>query len=67
VFQKKLNLWVVNKYIIMEKIKMIINHPLSKGIGCGIIGSMLLLEGHMMYSGIAFGVGLREILYAFKS
>ncbi len=51
----------------MEKMKMLINHPLSKAIACGIVGSMLLLEGHSLYSGIAFGMGLREMLLAFKT
>jgi len=51
----------------MEKIKQIVNHPLSKGVLCGIIGAVLLLEGHALYSGLAFGVGLREILLAFKA
>ena len=51
----------------MDKIKEIVNHPLSKGVACGIIGTVLLLEGHALYSGLAFGVGLREILLAFKS
>jgi hypothetical protein len=55
------------KIIIMEKMKMLINHPLSKAIACGIVGSMLLLEGHALYSGIAFGMGLREMLLAFKT
>tara|TARA_B100001094_G_scaffold58745_1_gene54215 strand:- start:8578 stop:8733 length:156 start_codon:yes stop_codon:yes gene_type:complete len=50
----------------METIKEIINHPLSKAVACGIIGSMLLFHAHPMYAGIAFGIGLREFLYAFK-
>jgi len=50
----------------METIKEIINHPLSKALACGIIGSMLLLHAHPMYAGIAFGIGVREFLYAFK-
>jgi len=55
------------KTIIMEKMKMLVNHPLSKAIACGFIGAMLLLEGHALYSGIALGMGLREMLLAFKS
>jgi len=50
----------------METIKEIINHPLSKAVACSIIGSMLLLHAHPMYAGIAFGIGVREFLYAFK-
>lgn len=51
----------------MEKIKMLVNHPLSKAIALGFVGAMLLLEGHAFYSGISFGMGLREMLLAFKS
>ena len=51
----------------MEKVKEIVNHPLSKGIALGIVGALLLLEGHAFYSGILFGLSLREILLAFKS
>ena len=55
------------KIIIMEKIKMLVNHPLSKAIALGFVGAMLLLEGHAFYSGVGFGMGLREMLLAFKS
>lgn len=51
----------------MEKIKQIVNHPLSKAVMAGIMGSMLLLESHPFYSGLAFGIALREVLLAFKS
>ena len=51
----------------MERIKTIVNHPLSKAVGCGIIGSFMLMEGHAFYSGIAFGIAIRECLLAFKS
>jgi hypothetical protein len=50
----------------MKTIKEIVNHPLSKAIACGIIGAMLLLHAHPMYAGIAFGMGIRECLYALK-
>ena len=40
----------------MEKIKEIVNHPLSKAIAIGIIGSILLLEVHKLYAGLAFGL-----------
>ena len=42
----------------MEKIKKYVNHPLSKAIVLGLIGSGLLIEAHPMYAGIAFGVFL---------
>ena len=51
----------------MNKVKEIVNHPLSKGVACSLVGTVLLLESHALYSGLAFGVGLREILLAFKS
>ncbi len=50
----------------MEKIKQYVNHPMSKAIVLALIGSGLLLESHPMYAGIAFGVGVREFLLAFK-
>ncbi len=50
----------------METIKEIINHPLSKAVACGIIGSLLIVHSHELYSGMAFGIGIREFLFAFK-
>ena len=51
----------------MEKVKAVVNHPLSKAVIAGLIGSGLLIESHMLYSGIAFGIAIREFLLAFKS
>ena len=51
----------------MENIKKYVNHPLSKAIVLGLIGSGLLIEAHPMYAGIAFGYGLRELFLAFKN
>ena len=51
----------------MDKLKDIINHPLSKSVGLGIIGALLLMEKHPLYAGIAFGMALRELLLAFKA
>ena len=51
----------------MEKIKQIANHPLSKAVAAGVIGALLLLESHPFYSGLAFGVAVREFLLAFKT
>ena len=51
----------------METIKQIVNHPLSKAVLAVVIGSMLLVESHPMYAGIAFGYALREVFLAFKS
>jgi hypothetical protein len=49
----------------MEKIKSIINSSLFKTAVCLIISIALVLEGHLLYSGLALGVGLREFLLAF--
>ena len=51
----------------METVKLIVNHPLSKAVACGVIGSILLLHAHPLYAGFAFGMGAREFLLAFKS
>ena len=51
----------------METIKEIINHPLSKAVACIGIGLLLLMHSHMLYAGVAFGMGLREFLLAFKA
>jgi hypothetical protein len=50
----------------MEKIKGIVNHPLSKAVALGFIGAMLLLEKHPLYAGVALGMAVRELLLAFK-
>ena len=51
----------------MEKLKMIVNHPMAKCIVMGVVGSILLFESHPMYSGLAYGYGLRELFLAFKN
>jgi hypothetical protein len=51
----------------MEKVKNVVNSPLFKSMICGVIGIALLAESHGFYSGLAFGVGLREFLLAFKN
>ncbi len=50
----------------MEKVKQIVNHPLSKSLALGFIGAMLLLDKHPFYAGLAFGMSIREFLLAFK-
>ena len=50
-----------------DKIKAVINSSLFKTAVCAAIGITLLIEGHLLYSGAALGVGLREFLLAFKS
>ena len=51
----------------MKKIKEVINHPLSKAVLVAVMGSMLLLESHPLYAGVAFGYSLRELFLAFKA
>ncbi len=55
------------KYQYMEKLKQIINHPLSKSVALGIVGALLLMEKHPLYAGVSFGMALRELLLAFKA
>jgi hypothetical protein len=50
----------------MEKVKMIVNTPWFKAALAGGVGLALLVKGEMLYSGIAFGIGIREFLLAFK-
>jgi|TARA_R110002020_G_scaffold27115_5_gene87341 hypothetical protein len=51
----------------MKKVKEIVNSPLFKSMVCGAIGIALIAESHSLYAGLAFGVGLREFLLAFKT
>jgi len=51
----------------MDKLKEIINHPLSKSVALGVVGALLLMEKHPLYAGVALGMGLRELLLAFKA
>lgn len=50
----------------MNKIKGIVNHPLSKAVAAGLIGAALLLESHLLYAGVGFGYAVREMFLAFK-
>tara|TARA_R100000697_G_scaffold104348_2_gene117778 strand:+ start:273 stop:431 length:159 start_codon:yes stop_codon:yes gene_type:complete len=51
----------------MDKVKQIVNHPLSKSVALGIIATLLLLESQVFYSGMFTGLALRELLMAFKA
>ena len=51
----------------MEKIKSIVNSAWFRAALAGVIGVGLLIKGEILYAGIAFGVGAREFLLAFKS
>ena len=47
----------------MDKVKSIVNSAWFRGG----VGAALLLKGAVLYAGIAFGIGVREFLLAFKS
>lgn len=51
----------------MEKVKMIINSSWFKAALAGGAAVALYVSGNIFYSGIALGVGVRELLLAFKS
>jgi hypothetical protein len=50
----------------VEKIKELVNSPLTKCAVSMLIGALLLMEKDILYAGVAFGVGVREFLLAFK-
>lgn len=50
----------------MEKIKDLVNSPLTKCVVAMAIGGLLLIKKDILFAGIAFGVGVREFLLAFK-
>ena len=50
----------------MEKIKKVVTSPLFLSAVAGGIGLAVLIKGDILYAGIAFGVGIREFLLAFK-
>ena len=50
----------------MEKIKELVNSPLAKCVVSTVIGVLLLMKKDVLYSGIAFGIGIREFFLAFK-
>ena len=51
----------------MDKIKSIVNSSWFRAVLAGGVGVALLLKGAILYAGIAFGIGVREFLLAFKS
>ena len=50
----------------MNKIKKVVNSPLFQAATAGIIGALLIIQGHPLYGGIAIGVGLTKFIAAFK-
>jgi|TARA_R110000796_G_scaffold245732_1_gene370119 hypothetical protein len=51
----------------MENLKMIINSSWFKAALAGGVAVALFITGNTLYTGIAIGVGVRELLLAFKS
>ena len=50
----------------MEKIKNVVNSSWFTAAAIGGVGVLLLLDKNVFYSGIAFGMAVREFLLAFK-
>lgn len=50
----------------MEKIKEIVNASWFRAALLGLVGLFLLFDKDVFYSGIAFGIALREFFLAFK-
>tara|TARA_R100001530_G_C4265283_1_gene141637 strand:+ start:84 stop:242 length:159 start_codon:yes stop_codon:yes gene_type:complete len=51
----------------MDKIKKVINSPLFLASLAGSVGLLIMLQGNMLYAGIAYGVGIIKFIDAFKS
>lgn len=51
----------------LDKIKNVIMSPLFVSAATGVVGVLLLMESHPMYSGIAFGIAGCKFLDAFKT
>ena len=51
----------------MDKIKKVINSSLFQAATAGVVGALLIIQGHPLYGGVAVGVGLTKFIAAFKS
>jgi len=51
----------------MKNLKMIINSSWFKAALAGGVAIALFITGNTLYTGIAIGIGVRELLLAFKS
>lgn len=58
---------MLTKTLIMDKMKSIINSSWFRAALAGGVAVALLVDGNVLYGGIAIGVGARELLLAFKS
>ena len=50
----------------MEQLKKVINSSWVKSAAISLIGVVMISEGHVFYSGIAFGFAAREFLLMLK-
>lgn len=50
----------------MEQLKKVINSSWAKSAAVAAIGIVMISEGHVFYSGIAFGFAVREFLLMLK-
>jgi len=50
----------------MKKLKNIINAPLFHAAAAGGVGVLILVQGNVLYAGIAFGIGVAKFFAAFK-
>jgi len=51
----------------MDTLKTIINSSWFKAAFAGGVATALFITGNTLYAGIAIGIGVRELLLAFKS
>ena len=50
----------------MKIVSKIINNKLFRSGVCGVVAAALIVKGEFFYGGIATGIGVRELLLAFK-
>ncbi len=50
----------------MDKIRKVVNNPLFLSMVIGIIGFLLMIQGNIMYAGIAYGISVCKFIDAFK-
>ena len=51
----------------MEQVKTIINSSWFRAALAGGVAATLFVTGNVLYAGIAIGIGVRELLLAFKN
>jgi hypothetical protein len=50
----------------MEQLKKVVNSSWMKSLAISVLGIVMISEGHIFYSGIAFGFAAREFLLILK-